>query len=224
MKITKNWLYKLWEIKENSIIIWDNLSVVLFDEWNTNRKIEIWCNSRVEIYGFLSNIWEYNFYTKIVWENSILKIWYLLLSWHEEEINVKIYSEIWANYSKVDMKIISIVWNNWKINIDWILKINEWLKLITWNLEEENLFLWETWIINCIPSLFVKSDNVEASHSCKIERISDERLFYLRSRWISKNNALYMMIESYINTLFKCLWMLDKEFYTKIINNILYKI
>lgn len=224
MKITKNWLYKLWEIKENSIIIWDNLSVVLFDEWNIDRKIEVWSNSNVEVYWFLSNIWKLNFDTIIKWENSTLKIWYLLLWLDLENLKVKIYSEIWANYSNVDIKIISIVWNDWSINLDWILKINKWLKLVKWNLSEENLFLWNTWKINCIPSLLVWSDNVEASHSCKIERISDEKLFYLRSRWISKNDALNMMLESYVKTLFNGLWILNQEFYNKITWNILQKI
>jgi hypothetical protein len=224
MIIKKNWLYKLSEIKENSIKIWDNLSIVLFDEWNFYREIEIWCNSRVEIYWFLNNIWKHNFGTKIVWEKSTLKIRYLLLSWNKEELNVKIYSEVWASNSKVDMKIISIVWNNWLINLDWVLKINPWLKLINWSLKEENLFFWETWIINCLPCLLVSSDNIEASHSCKIERISDEKLFYLRSRWISKNNAINMMIESYIKTLFQYIWILDREFYNKIIKKIYIKL
>jgi Fe-S cluster assembly scaffold protein SufB len=224
MKITKNWLYKLSEIIENSIIIWDNLSVVLFDEWNIDRKIKIWCNSRVEIYWFLNNIWEHSFDTELIWENSTLKIWYLLLSWNKQDLKVKIYTEIWASNSSASIKIISIVWNNQKINLDWTLKINTWLELVKWNLSEENIFLWETWIINCIPSLLVWSDNIEASHSCKIERINDEKLFYLRSRWVNKNNALNMMLESYIKTLFKCLWMLDKKFYEKITNNIIKKI
>ncbi|MBT3727553.1 hypothetical protein HOG21_08115 [bacterium] len=33
-----------------------------------------------------------------------------------------------------------------------------------------------------MPTLLVRSDDVKASHSCKMERISDEKLFYLRSR------------------------------------------
>ena len=221
MKIIKNWFYKLSWIKDNLIIIENNLNVILFDEWNLKRQIEIMNNSKVEIYWFLKSINKYTFEVKINWKNSNLKIGYLLLSWNKEELNIKIHSSLWANYSKINKKIISIVWKNWIINLDWTLKINKWLKEVSWHLNEENLFLSKNWKINCIPSLLVASNRIKASHSCKIEKISDEQLFYLRSRWIKKDNALNMIVTSYIKILFQCMWMIDKNFYNKVINDVL---
>lgn len=37
---------------------------------------------------------------------------------------------------------------------------------------------------------------MEAGHAARIERISDEKLYYLRSRGIPKDDATVMMIES----------------------------
>ena len=49
-----------------------------------------------------------------------------------------------------------------------------------------------------------------------MERISDEKLFYLRSRWLHKKNALNMMIDSYINELFSWLELIDKDFFDNV--------
>ena len=89
---------------------------------------------------------------------------------------------------------------------------------------EDNLFLWNKWSIKWIPTLLVESDDVEASHACRIEKISDEKLFYMRTRWIWKENAISMMINAKIFDLFKCLSMINKEFYNEIIENILKEI
>ena len=108
-------------------------------------------------------------------------------------------------------------YKNWNIKLDGILTIESELKNVKWRLDEENIFLWESGKISGIPTLYVATNDVEASHSCKMEKISDEKLFYLRSRWIKKNNALQMMIEGYIFDLFKCLNMIEWDFYEKLI-------
>jgi Fe-S cluster assembly scaffold protein SufB len=57
-----------------------------------------------------------------------------------------------------------------------------------------------------------------------MERISDEALFYLRSRGLEKENALNMILEAKLTDLFTCLVMYDKEFYNELKQNILTKI
>ena len=104
--------------------------------------------------------------------------------------------------------------------MDWILKVEKNLKNIEWKLEENNIFLWESWKINSIPTLLVSSKDVNVSHSCKIEKINDEELFYLRSKGIKKQHSIQMMLDSYIVSLFKCLKMIDWTFYKNLMNNI----
>lgn len=40
------------------------------------------------------------------------------------------------------------------------------------------------------------SDDVEAGHAARIERIPDEKLYYLRARGIPRDDATVMMIRS----------------------------
>ena len=224
MKITKNWFYKLSEFKASEIFIEDNLIVAIFDDLNENLNIEIWENSRVEFYSLIEKIDDLNINFLQKKESSILQVRCLLLSKDSNKIKTRIYSELWTSKTKSDIQIISIIWNNWEVDLDWIIQINENIEKVDWNLNEENLFLGNSWKVNWIPTLLVRSDDVKASHACKMERISDDKLFYLRSRWVGKENALSMMIEAKLKGLFSCISMLDNEFYEKLLDNILKKI
>ena len=223
MKINKNWFYQLSEFKAKKIIIEDNLIVAFFDDLNENIDLEIWENSRIEFYWVLENKNDFNINFIQDKENSILKVRYLLLSKDNINVKAKIYSELSANLVKSDVRIISIVWNEWFVDLDWSIQISKEVEKVEANLIEDNLFLWNTWKVKWIPTLLVRSDDVKASHACKMERISDEELFYLRSRWVGKDNALTMMIESKIKTLFSCLSMIDNDFYIDLLENILKK-
>jgi Fe-S cluster assembly scaffold protein SufB len=82
---------------------------------------------------------------------------------------------------------------------------------VKWHILEENIFLGSKGNIRWIPSLFVHSDDVEAGHAARIERISDEKLYYLRARGIPKDDASVMMIQSSILALFEGLSEQRKE-------------
>jgi len=222
--VTKNWFYKLSEFKTDKIIIEDDLIVTIFDDLNESIDVEIWENSRVEFYWVLENREDLkiNFLQNKV--NSNLMVRYLLLSKDNQKLNAKIYSELRADLVKSDVKIISIVLNDWFIDIDWSIQINKWVEKVDANLIEDNLFLGNSWKINWVPTLLVRSDDVKASHACRMERVSDEKLFYLMSRWVGKENALYMMIESYITSMFQCLSMINNDFYKELLDNILKKV
>lgn len=224
MKITKNWFYKLSEFKSDQLFIDKNLVVSIFDDLNNDINVELWENSRVEYFWFVekSDDLKINFIQKEV--NSKLSVKYFLFSKWENKIKAKIYSWISASYSISDVKILSIIWEKWFVDLDWIIDIMSWVEKVHWDLQEENLFLWDSAKAKWIPTLLVKSNDVKASHACKMERISDEKLFYLRSRWIWKENALSIMIEAKIKSIFSCISMLDKDFYEELVEKILLKI
>jgi len=222
--ITENWFYRLSEFKADKITIENDLIVSLFDDLNNNLDIEIWENARVEFYSILEDREDFRINFIQNKQKSDLKVNYLLLSKDNIKLKAKIYSELSADFVKSDVQIISIIWNDWFIDLDWIIQINEWIKKVDANLVEDNLFIGNTWKIKWIPTLLVRSDDVKASHACKMERISDEKLFYLRSRGIDKENALSVMIEAKIKSLFLCISMLDNDFYEELIEETLEKI
>lgn len=222
MKISKSWFYKIENIVEKNIEVWENLTVIFFDSYWLSFDLEIWRNSKVEFYGFLNwkkDLLNYRLNSLQKGEDSIFKLRYLIFSKDNLKISAKIKSEIYSNKSKSDLRIFSILWENWNIDLDWVIDINKSLKKVEARLEEGNLFLWETWKISWIPTLLVKSDDVIASHSCKIDRIDSKKMFYLRSRGIDENKARNMLLESYFVDIFRCINMVDRVLYEELKDN-----
>ena len=223
LNIIKNWFYKLSKINSEKIIIKQNLIVSFFDDIGGNSDIEIWKNSKVQFFWIIENKINFKINFTQKQESSSLNLNYLILS-KNNSINSKIKSNLLANNTKSDVKILSIIENNWFVDLDWIVNIGKNIKKVEWSLIEENIFLWDTWKVKGIPTLLVWSSDVKANHSCKMERISDLDLFYIRSRGIWKENTLNMMIEAKIIDLFWNLKEIDIIFYNKIIKNTLNKI
>lgn len=224
MLIDKNWFYKLSEITDSEIIIDKWIVASFYDDWNKKIDISLLENSRVDFFGYYNNQWDYQINFIQEEENSNLKVKCLLTSNNIELLKSKIYSKISSDNSSSNVKIISIVSDNWNIDLDWIIEIDSGIKKVKANLVEENIFLWNKWKVKGVPTLLVRSDDVEASHACRIERISDDKLFYLRSRWILKENALSLIIEANIKSIFSCIIMLDNEFYENLYSKILSEI
>lgn len=82
-------------------------------------------------------------------------------------------------------------------------------------MKERHIFLGSSGKIRGIPALVVHSDDIEASHALAIDRISDEELFYLRSRGFSRNDATGLLLDGAISEIFTGLQKGNEEIYEK---------
>jgi Fe-S cluster assembly scaffold protein SufB len=222
MNITENWFYKTSDLEETTTI-WDGLVVFLFDDGNVLKNITVWENTRLEYFSFFSEDSIFQKHILLSGKNSYCKVHSLIYS-VGNTLDCKITWEVAADESKIDMRVISFAGKDGNVKIDGILQVNQWTKKVWGTLNEENIFLWDSGRISGFPTLLVATNDVQASHSCKMEKISDEKLFYLRSRWVSKEQSLSMMIEAKVVHLFQCLSMIDKEFYDELVERVLEKI
>ena len=223
MQITKSWFYNLedfWEISRFEISDW--LKIIALDNWKTSKEIIVWKDVYLKICWFLEKEENYEIVFRQIWEKSNLEVNYLNLAKDSEKIKAKIHSKIESNFSQSDVFVSSICWDNWEVDLDWIIELAPNFRKMAWHLTEENIFLWDKGRVRWIPALLVKSNEVEASHACKIEKISEEDLFYLRSRWIDKQNASFILVESKVKNIFKN--MENEEIYPYLIEKILWKI
>lgn len=192
---------------------------VLFDSTNSKlpikKQIILNKNSHLEFYWIINNTLNYELEILSNEKNSDLQICYLLLGKSDNKIKLKINSKIYSSNTKVNIIIISIVKNKWDIEVDGNIKIDKWIKNVIANISEENVFLWDTWKIKWTPALEISSQDIQASHNLKIEKISDEKLFYLRSRWIDKKDATTIMLENLVENNFYNLRIKDYDFYCK---------
>jgi Fe-S cluster assembly scaffold protein SufB len=68
-------------------------------------------------------------------------------------------------------------------------------------LTENVLMLDATSIIDAIPALEIKTNDVKASHSATVSRVTEEDLFYFAARGIQQQEARKMYIEGFLNAL-----------------------
>lgn len=210
MKIKTSWTYSFeWVMKDNNIIIWDWLQVVIFELVNSRdilREIIVWNNSKL-IYRFL---WygECNFDVKI----DFMKNWanwdisYMFLSSWDDIIRWSIDNHIrWENID-VNVCVVWLVWDWWKVSVDWNINVGKWSKEINWHLNEQTVFIWNSWESNLLPKLEINSNDVKASHWVRIDRLDDNKLFYMMSKWVNFEESKKLMISSYINNFFWLIW------------------
>lgn len=220
MKIENNWFYIVDEKSAEKIEIWEWIYAFVFlRDVEKSFRFDLKKSSRLDLFGFSMKKSGENLEFVQSDEKSELKIKYMFFN-SETDLTSNIKSTIASNNSKSNINIISIIKDK-KLHIDSTIEIEKWFSWIEANLKQKNIFIWDKWQVRGLPKLLVKSNQVKASHACKVERISDDLLFYLKSRWISENKAILLMIESYFVKNFSCLKMMDKKNYEKVYNDFL---
>jgi Fe-S cluster assembly protein SufB len=58
---------------------------------------------------------------------------------------------------------------------------------------------------NAFPSVMNKNNNVEISHEARIGRIGDEEIFFLKSRGLSQDDAVRLVISGFVSPIIKAL-------------------
>jgi Fe-S cluster assembly protein SufB len=178
--------------------------VLVYDQTHTDglsRKVVISNNTKLRWYGLISgqNTYDLQFITQS--GESIVRI--LLLATADEKLKTAIHSTLTASHTTSNIHILSLVGESGIIEINGTVQIDANISQVKGHILEENIFLGSKGNIRGIPSLLVHSDDVEAGHAARIERVSDEKLYYLRARWIPKDDATVMMIESAVASLFE---------------------
>lgn len=220
MKIEKNWFYIVNDKSGDKIEIWEWIYAFVFlRDIEKSFRFDLKKNSRLDLFGFSTKKSSENLEFIQSDEKSELKIKYMFFN-SETDLTSNIKSLIASNNSKSNINIISIIKDK-KLHIDSTIEIEKWFYWVEANLKQKNIFIGDKWQVRGLPKLLVKSNQVKASHACKVERISDDLLFYLKSRWISENKAILLMIESYFVKNFGCLKMMDKKNYEKVYNDFL---
>lgn len=194
-------------------LVYDTGGVVeIFDTTLTqrplNRTIIIRNHTSLQWYGFTT--WWEEYCLHFINESGESHVHILLLA-HKNHVQSTVHSTLTASHTKTNIHIISLVGNEGIINLNGVVEIGPQIEKVSGHILEENIFLGSTGQIRWIPSLLVHSDDVEAWHAARIERIPDEKLYYLRARGIPQEDATIMMIRSAIFWLFSGLDIEQKD-------------
>jgi Fe-S cluster assembly scaffold protein SufB len=212
MNLTENKLYLSKDLEKN-IHIAEGVHAMIFDTEDILQQVTFWKWATLKYFGYFESESEYNKHFLINGEDNKCEVFSLLSSkW--EKITAKIDGELASNNSFLDMNIVSFVSDRGIIDLDGIVNIVKNVEKVEWYLVEENIFLGQSGKVRGLPTLLVHSNDVKASHACNMERISDDKLFYLRARGLPKEDATVLMLESYISKIFGDLEESYQELYT----------
>jgi len=185
--------------------------VVIFDQTYAHtdkiRTVTIQNNTHLEWYGMMTGGAHYTLHFITESGESIIRM--LLLAESNQHIQSTVHATLSASDTLTNLHILSFAWENGIITLNGIVEIVSGVQKVSGHILEENIFLGSRWHILWIPSLLVHSSDVQAWHAARIERISDEKLYYLRSHGIPRDDATIMMIRSSISMLFS--WLDAKQ-------------
>jgi len=222
MNISETRLYRSEELQATvHIEAWIN--AVIYDEDDVLEVVTFWKWATLKYFGYFEEEKTFNKDFFIDGEDNRCEI-FSLLSSRGEKITAKINGELRSSNSFLDMHIVSFVSDSGLIDLDGIVHITEWIAKVEWYLEEENIFLGSSGKVRGLPTLLVHSDDVKAAHACNMEKISDDKLFYLRARGLPKEDATVLMLESYIAKIFGDLETDNEELYNSIKERILERV
>ena len=222
MNLTENTLYRSDELHAE-LHIADGVSVMIYDEANILQKVTFGKWASLKYFGYFETEDSFDKHFFINGEDNRCEV-YCLLSSVWEKITAKIHGELTSSGSYLDMNIVSFVSDSWIIDLDGIVDITEWVEKVEWYLVEENIFIGSSGKVRWLPTLLVHSNDVKASHACNMERISDDKLFYLRSRGLPREDATILMLEGYIAKTFERLGEVDEILYNTLKERILERI
>ena len=222
MNLTENKLYMSKDL-EKELHIADGVSVMIYDEENILEQVTFGAWAELKYFGYFETENDFNKHFLINGEDNKCEI-FSLLSSRGEKITAKINGELASSWSFLDMHIVAFVSDNGFINLDGIVHITEGIKKVEWYLEEENIFVGSSGKVRWLPTLLVHSDDVKAGHACNMEKISDDKLFYLRSRGLPREDATVLMLESYIAKIFGELEESSEDLYNELKERILERV
>lgn len=118
------------------------------------------------------------------------------------KIEAIIKSSFEANDATSEVHILSLADTGGEVLLDSAIEIQEGVRGIVGRLKERHIFLGSSGKIRGIPALIVHSDQMEASHALAIDRISDEELFYLRSRGFNRDEGTGLLLDGAVSEIF----------------------
>lgn len=183
MKITKNSLNK-------------NQEFLFFEKIPEEIRVEEWVNCSLI---FLALEKKENISIICEWRKSTIFIYGLFASKGNKKLEISLFTDIKADEVSVNKHLISFLHDDGIAEVNADIHIFPGTKQVSGHLLEENIILGKNTKIKALPMLDIHSNDVKASHGVKIEKLNEEKSFYMQSRGLDLRQSQWLIIESYLN-------------------------
>ncbi|MEI8091697.1 MAG: SufD family Fe-S cluster assembly protein [bacterium] len=127
-------------------------------------------------------------------EGTELYVYGLFFADEKKETKAKINFNITHSHTQAQLHLISFIQDERKVETDGAINISENIQKVQSHLLEENIILGKNISIKAKPILNIASNDVQASHGAKIEKIDAEKLLYMTSRGLTPEQAQKLVV------------------------------
>jgi Fe-S cluster assembly scaffold protein SufB len=96
--------------------------------------------------------------------------------------------------TSADVELISFLRDGAKMAIDGSIDIADRLDQVHGRLSEQNIVLGKDISLKTLPELHIASHNVRASHGANIDTLDQQKLFYMMSRGLTKQQSQTLLM------------------------------
>lgn len=100
--------------------------------------------------------------------------------------------------TSAEVELISFLRDGAKTSLDGSIVIEQNVNYVHGRLLQQNVVLGKGVSVKTVPQLNVASHNVRASHGATIDSLDQQKLFYMMSRGLTKDQSQALLVDGYI--------------------------
>ncbi|MCX6822900.1 MAG: SufD family Fe-S cluster assembly protein [candidate division SR1 bacterium] len=176
----------------------DSVIIDQFSNFSGTKKIILAKNTKT-FYLIIGNTSQLDLQFTTAGEGAELHVYGLFFADAHRETKVKVDFHIQHSHTQAQLHLISFIQDERKVETDGAITIAKDIQKIQSHLLEENIILGNKISIKAKPILNISSNDVQASHGAKIEKIDAEKLLYMTSRGLTPEQAQTLVVNGYLN-------------------------
>ncbi len=177
--------------QEDTVLSWSkNLIQKSFSE-NTKNTIRLVANTDFH-YLLLAENSESKIIFETKWENIKWNIYAIYFG--SKPIKSDIQVNISSSNVDINVFMLSLLVSDQEFNTNWNIYLLKDIHNSQGHLLQKNLILWEKIKVSSIPRLDVYSNDIKASHGFSIDRLNQDKMFYLNSKGLSESTSKELIV------------------------------
>ena len=156
------------------------------------------------------------------WPHCSCMIFWLFRSDAHHVLTDSLKVSLTHSHTSANVELISFLYEGAKISIDGSLDILPHIDQVHGHLLEQNIILGKNISLKTLPKLNIASYNVTAAHGASIDTFDHQKLFYMMSRGLTKEQSQTLLVHGYIDYVlghFKDISDKDKEVIRTLLKN-----
>lgn len=133
------------------------------------------------------------------WSHCSCTIFWLFISDAKHPVTGSLKVSLKHSQTSANIELISFLHDWAKLGIDGSIYIDPYLDQVHGRLLEQNIVLGKNISLRTLPKLTVSSHNVTAAHGANIDTLDQQKLFYMMSRGLTKQQSQTLLVTWYID-------------------------